>query len=168
MKARTRFPSAVVARIWDWLRTSFKVDWSRVKNKREVDRLIGEKKRTMLQVLKGQKTLSGVTKKQAGREVANINKASTVMKRGWYQIKPLARSSIRQTAKTGKTYVRNYQPWGTTKASRDMRLRFISERKGMPSKPLRDSYNIHFGESRTLSQISVMKSRVKTGKVKFK
>ena len=172
---KTRFPSQVVARIWDWLRKTFVIDWSRVKRKQQIKTLISERKRFLQSVISYKRTVRGVSPSEAQRELKGIEQGEKelkeinpktgkhyppyhIYKKGWYQIKPLARMSIHVRSHaarntTIRAYNRDYMRWTTEQK------RFVSERKGMASHALRDSFNQTF-VPRSYHSIRTMQRRV--------
>ena len=154
------FPSVVVARIWEFMRKTFTIDWSRVRRKREVDIVIRRRKRFLIRIIKGQRTLGGISPQKAKQELKNIEKMERVYKRGWHQIKPLIRQhyKVRSYTRKGKRvrpHVRSYLRWTPEQKE------FIKERIGMRTKDLMNVFNQRFGTARSYSSIATMKSRLR-------
>jgi len=62
---------------------------------------------------------------------------------------------IKQKAKSGKEYTRNFQRWT------QLQMRFIQNRSEMGNKELTNSFNAQFGANRTVSSVKTMKLRLK-------
>ena len=171
---RTRFPSQVVARIWDWLRKTFVIDWSRVRSKRDVSSLIRRRKDFLRSVISYKRSIRGISPREAQGELKRIEagesnlrtgKVSTTYRRGWYQIKPLTIETmfVKSYSRKGivvRGYTRSHLSWTSQQKG------FVRERIGMRTSDLRNSFSVRFGVYRSSESIETMKYRIKSGDVK--
>ena len=159
-RRKTKYPARIVARIWDWLRKTFAIDWSKVRNKRDITRQISSRKRILQQVINGQRTLKGTTKQQATRELNTLRssesemKNNTVYKKGFNEIRPIIRNQQKYHYK-GQVKFRTVIPWT------DKQRQFVSERPTMQVGGLQESFYERFGFIRSESSLKHMQRHYK-------
>jgi hypothetical protein len=163
---RYRFGHGVVARVWEWMRRTFTIDWRRIRRKKDIKKEITTRKKFLLQVIRWNRTMRGVSPEEAKKELNRIEKEENklhknpVFKRGWYQIKPLTKKTmyVRSHRRKGiqvRSYNREYLRW--TSAQK----RWLLERERMPPKQLQKSFFKHFGIYRSIPSLITMRSRLR-------
>ena len=142
------------------------IDWRRIKRKRDIKREIAARKKFLAQVIRWNRSIRGVSPKEAKLELKRIREeekklySNAVYKRGWYQVKPLAKSALtvrshRRKGKAVRSYSRSYLRWTREQES------FLLERERMRAKDLRESFFSRFGVWRSESSLITKRSRLR-------